>query len=1350
MGTGEPNEGDHEQRIADLTRRVGELEHRVVELETRAAQDLASRASAESRAAHPSAQQPLQAARPLAQQPAQPVEPAAPASPNWPWGREWPGQPPQQRPAQPAMPASQAATAQPATPPTAQPVGQPATPHLQPPPAAPAGGFPGWTGSARDHQYARAQQQQSPTSTARPPQQPPAAWAPQKPPAAWAPQKPAAPRTPGPSLTSELGISLGSLRDLESRLTGRLLAWVGGAAVVLGAIFFLSMAFSRGWIGPEGRVGLGLALGEALIGAGAILFGRRQEQLAHVLVASGLGVVSLALFAGTRLYGLYSPEVALAGSFVTAIVAAGIAIRFNSESVAVYGLLAVAAAPPVLGAGATVVTMLFLGTAIVGTTAIALARAWRWLPPIAFAITAPQFLFWLSTGPDAATAVAALGAYWLLHALAAAADELRASRPEAETRAQSLFVANSTLALGGGLFVLSGGSAVWQGAFVGALAAAHLAFGGYTVWRRGDTNQFGLLVNGIGVGLVAFAIERQFDGPPVAIGWAIEAVVLGAVYGLRRNVYAGGAAILVAGLAAAHLAWYEYPGLQWSLAGGSGHGAFAFADPAGLTLVCLALACILGGWLSHNRAVLIAMTTVCMLTIAYALPYELSGPPLVAGWAAEAVALVALFGPRKNSYITAAEVLLAALAVTHLGAFDYPGVGWSFEGGSGPGAFAFADSAGLTLACLLVACVAGGWLSRSRDVRIGLMLAGLLGIAYSLPFELSGAALVSGWAAEAVVLAALVAQFELRKNPYVVSAALFFAGLAFLHFGCYEYPGVDWSLEGGAGSGSFAFADTGGLTLACLLVACVLGGLLSRSRDIRNALTVVGLLAIAYSLPYELSGAALVAGWAAEAVLLMAVFGLRGYPTGSAAAGLFGGLGVAHLCSFEFPAQLWSLAGGHGAGSAPFVDTAGLTLGCLLVAAALAGWLSRSHSTRCGLTTAGLLAVAYALPYELSGSALVAGWAALVPVAVTAEALLDRLPGVPPARLKLRAVPVLGMNEVHWPDSPLLVALAGVFASIAHLLVYDLPVSASEAIVPPAVPFSDLATLSAAFGVAGFIAAALITARPDLRAGLILLAAGLAAYTCVFELALPFAVVAWCAVAVALAVLSLFDRFGRWAYAAGAATIVAIAATAALVVLVPLDRLGVQPAVPLTGTWFAIDSVLAIGAVSVALVAGTILLPLDRSIRTTLRLMAATGAVYLASVLVVDFFQVRVGGTTALEELQKQAQVGVSILWGVIGMAVFVVGIVRWRQVVRESGLALLSLATVKVFLFDLSYLDVSYRVLSLMGLGLVLLAGAYAYQSLRPRRPDEDGAAAGTEAEAGVGPEPGLATESGPEAPAE
>jgi hypothetical protein len=891
---------------------------------------------------------------------------------------------------------------------------------------------------------------------------------------------------------------------------------------------------------------------------------------------------------------------------VAAVAAAAIAVRVKSEAVAIYGLLAIAAAPPIMGAGANAVTIAFLAVTVAGTTAISLAKSWRWLPPTAFAITAPQLIFWLLSKPDAPTAVVALAAYWLLHAVAASADELRApgeARQEQEAaRSASLFFVNSTLAIGGGLYVLSGNFAAWQGAYVAAAALAHFAFGAYFVWRRGDMYPFGVFINAIGVTAVAIAIERQFDGPPVAVGWAIEGAVLAGILGFRRNTYAG--------------------------------------------------------------------------------------------WAA---------------------AILGALAVVHLGVYEYPLLHWSPEGGSGTGPFAFADPAGLTIGGLLIAGLVAGWLSRRSDVRIGLLIAGSFVVAYSLPFELSGAALVAPWAFQAAVLAGV---WRFHRNDYLGSTAAVIGTIAVAHFGVYEYQWLNWSLKGATGSGPFPFADSAGLTLGSLLVAGLLAGLVSRSRDVRLGLVVVGSLVVAYSLPFELSGPALVASWSAEGVALTAIWGFRRNPYVAGAAGVVGALAVAHLGGYDYPWLQWSLKGAAGPGLFPFADSAGLALGCLLVAGVLVGTLSRSHSMRCGMTTAGLLLVAYALPFELSGVALVAGWAVLLPASIAAEGLLDRLPGVPESRARLRTTPVVEMTEVHWPDSPLLPAGAAAFLAVAHMLAFEMPLSSANAIVVPAVPFVDLATASAAIGMASFLLAARITARPDLRVGAIVAAAALAGYTMLFELALPYAVVAWCALAIGLGVWSFRPSYSRWTYIAAAGTLVAASVVAILAQTVPIERLGVQASVASTGGWFALNSILAIGATALTVAAGARYLPLRQTVRPILTVAAGIGLVYLASVLLVDFFQGRVGGPTAVEELQKQAQVAVSILWGLIGMGVFLAGIIGWRQGVRESGLGLLALATGKVFLFDLSYLDVAYRVLSLIGLGLLLLAGAYAYQSLRPRRP--------------------------------
>ena len=48
--------------------------------------------------------------------------------------------------------------------------------------------------------------------------------------------------------------------------------------------------------------------------------------------------------------------------------------------------------------------------------------------------------------------------------------------------------------------------------------------------------------------------------------------------------------------------------------------------------------------------------------------------------------------------------------------------------------------------------------------------------------------------------------------------------------------------------------------------------------------------------------------------------------------------------------------------------------------------------------------------------------------------------------------------------------------------------------------------------------------------------------------------------------------------------------------------------------------------------------------------------------------------------------------------------------------LALLAVTATKVFLYDLASLDSLYRVGSLIGFGLLLLCGAFAWQTVRPQ----------------------------------
>jgi uncharacterized membrane protein len=114
---------------------------------------------------------------------------------------------------------------------------------------------------------------------------------------------------------------------------------------------------------------------------------------------------------------------------------------------------------------------------------------------------------------------------------------------------------------------------------------------------------------------------------------------------------------------------------------------------------------------------------------------------------------------------------------------------------------------------------------------------------------------------------------------------------------------------------------------------------------------------------------------------------------------------------------------------------------------------------------------------------------------------------------------------------------------------------------------------------------------------------------------------------------------------------------------------------------------------------------------------------YLASVAIVSAFQptsTAVSGVVLDLSMRQQGQVALSALWGVVGLATLIVGLRVNVAQVRSAGLALLLAAVAKVFLYDLSTLTSVYRVTSFIVLGLLLLAGAFAYQRLRPPPPPD------------------------------
>ncbi|MEK9178043.1 MAG: DUF2339 domain-containing protein, partial [Patescibacteria group bacterium] len=54
----------------------------------------------------------------------------------------------------------------------------------------------------------------------------------------------------------------------SEEVSGRMLGKIGITAVIIGISFFLKYAFDNNWVGPAGRVMIGIIIGVALLGLG--------------------------------------------------------------------------------------------------------------------------------------------------------------------------------------------------------------------------------------------------------------------------------------------------------------------------------------------------------------------------------------------------------------------------------------------------------------------------------------------------------------------------------------------------------------------------------------------------------------------------------------------------------------------------------------------------------------------------------------------------------------------------------------------------------------------------------------------------------------------------------------------------------------------------------------------------------------------------------------------------------------------------------------------------------------------------------------------------------------------------
>jgi len=322
--------------------------------------------------------------------------------------------------------------------------------------------------------------------------------------------------------------------EFERVFGGRVLAWVGGLATLLGVIFLLRSAVDSSWFTEEVRTLMAAFGSLLLLGFGVWLHERRgQLEVARMAVAVALPGLYATTVIATQTYDLISPITGLEAAALIGAIGVLIAVRWSSMLVASVGILGALAAPMLAGTELDTGSIAFVALALAASVGVLLWQRWDWLALGAFLVSAPQLIAWLhesgfiaffegeaTPNEPVLLVLAVLAGFWALYAAAAFGYELRNRDGESlPVSSWLLLFCSSVFIVYAGCIVVNGESDFALNAWIFGFAAVHLLLGGAAI-RFGVHREIGSLLTGGGIALASIGAASTFDGPMLVAVWS--------------------------------------------------------------------------------------------------------------------------------------------------------------------------------------------------------------------------------------------------------------------------------------------------------------------------------------------------------------------------------------------------------------------------------------------------------------------------------------------------------------------------------------------------------------------------------------------------------------------------------------------------------------------------------------------------------------------------------------------------------------------------------------------------------------------------------------------------------------
>ena len=321
--------------------------------------------------------------------------------------------------------------------------------------------------------------------------------------------------------------------DMEKFIGENLINKIGIAILVLAIGFFVKYAIDQNWVGPVGRVSIGILCGAVLIVI-AHKMRNTYKSFSSVLAGGGLAVFYFTISLAYHQFHLFEQPIAFLIMIVITAFAVIISILYNKQELAIISLLGGFLAPFLVSNGSGNYKTLFIYLILlnIGLLTIAYNKAWRLLNFLSFLFTVILFSGWLislnynETETTFKNALIFATIFYLLFFLINVAHNIK-EKNKFIASDFGILLANTALYFGAGIYFLHKINAEeFYGVFSAAMGVFNLT-ATYLLFRKQnvDTNVLFLLM-GITLTFVSITAPLQLNGNNITLFWASEAILL--------------------------------------------------------------------------------------------------------------------------------------------------------------------------------------------------------------------------------------------------------------------------------------------------------------------------------------------------------------------------------------------------------------------------------------------------------------------------------------------------------------------------------------------------------------------------------------------------------------------------------------------------------------------------------------------------------------------------------------------------------------------------------------------------------------------------------------------------------